>query len=72
MVRTITSLASPSSKEKIKTKLTMKKQYTTPLFEKQSIETASIICVSVKFGEGSTSVMHSNKLDDFDEEWDEE
>lgn len=52
----------------------MKKQYTTPEVEIQKVHTSEIICTSVNFGDGETTVMHSKQwegLADDDNLWDE-
>lgn len=47
----------------------MKKQYTTPEVEVLAYESSAIICASVKFGDGETSIMYSGeRLEFFDED----
>lgn len=54
----------------------MKKQYTAPEVELLKVNSSEIICTSVGFGDGNTSIMHSRQRDfSFDDEeegmWDE-
>lgn len=55
---------------------TMKKQYIAPEVELLKVNSSEIICTSVGFGDGNTSIMHSRQRDfSFDDEeegmWDE-
>lgn len=49
----------------------MKKQYTAPEVEILKVNSSEIICTSVGFGDGETTIMHARQHDIFFDEEDD-